>query len=149
MKSKLSDIEIIQQFGSHEAYKEQLRKERKEKHREYMREYMQVHFNTPEYKEYAKQYARNYTRDPEHKRLYNCRAASNRILRKLGIRVDGYEIHHCWGYDDPSKFVYIPRRLHRDIHIALNEAGIDAKNNHWDHIKDIIMNYKGFTLIKQ
>lgn len=63
-------------------------------------------------------------------------------------KLDNYEIHHCFGYDDFTKFVYIPSKLHKEIHKYLRLNNIDAKSNHYKFISEIINNYQGYTYVK-
>lgn len=77
------------------------------------------------------------------------RERSNRILfkRRHHAKLKGYEIHHCFGYVDPSKFIYIPRSLHIKIHQYLRDNNIDADSNHYDCIKYMINECEEYTYI--
>ena len=60
-------------------------------------------------------------------------------LKKYGKRIKGYEIHHCCGYDDPYKFIYVPRDFHRSIiHVYLRQHNISADEDHYDLIKHLL-----------
>ena len=65
-----------------------------------------------------------------HKSLY--------ILKKSGIKIHGYQIHHCFTYDDPSKFIYCSKELHMQIHQYLRDNSIDADSNHYEQIKHLL-----------
>lgn len=62
--------------------------------------------------------------------------------------IKGYEIHHCFGYDDFSKFCYIPKKLHLQIHKFLRYNKIDADSNHFNKIVHLINDWDGYTYIK-
>ena len=61
--------------------------------------------------------------------------------------IKDYEIHHCFGYDDPSKFIYISKSLHIKIHQYLRDNNIDADSNHYDYIKHMINECEEYTYI--
>ena len=69
---------------------------------------------------------------------YSIRKKSRIILKKSGIKIPGYEIHHCFGYDDPSKFIYISKSLHLKIHQFLRDNNIIADSNHYEQIKHLL-----------
>ena len=66
------------------------------------------------------------------------RNKSLRILKQLNLYIPGYEIHHCFGYDDPSKFIYISKALHLKIHQLLRDKNISADKDHWMAIRDLV-----------
>ena len=66
------------------------------------------------------------------------RYKSRRILKTSGINIPGYENHHCFGYEDPSKFIYISKSLHLKIHKFLRDNNIDADSNHYEQIKHLL-----------
>ena len=76
------------------------------------------------------------------------RLKSLNILKKSGIKIPGYEIHHCFGYEDPSKFIYISKSLHLKIHQYLRDNNIDADSDHWMAIRDIVNSTDEFMYIK-
>ena len=76
------------------------------------------------------------------------RMKSNRILKQMNLHIDGYEIHHCFGYEDPSKFIYISKSLHSKIHNYLRDNNIDASTDHWMLIRDLVNDTDEFTYIK-
>lgn len=60
------------------------------------------------------------------------------ILKKMHVHLDGYEIHHCFGYEDPSKFIYISKELHLKIHQYLRDNNIDSDSDHYEYIKHLL-----------
>lgn len=76
------------------------------------------------------------------------RQKSLAILKKSGIKIPGYEIHHCFGYDDASKFIYISKSLHLKIHQLLRDNNIDAGSDHWMDIRDLVNSTDEFMYIK-
>lgn len=90
-----------------------------------------------EHKDYVKD---KYANDKNYKLKHNTRTESARILfdKRHHSRIKGYEIHHAFGYGDPSKFIYVPRELHRAIHRFLRDNNIDADSNHFNSIAQLI-----------
>lgn len=80
---------------------------------------------------------------------HSIRGQSNYILfqKRKHTKLDNYEIHHCFGYGDPSKFIYIPKTLHLQIHQRLRNKGISAEDEHYEQIKDLINECKEYTYI--
>ena len=72
--------------------------------------------------------------------LISVRNKSNRhLVTNLGFKkIPGYNIHHCFSYDDPERFVYLPKTLHHDIHRFLRLNKIDAKIDHFEQIRSIL-----------
>ena len=66
----------------------------------------------------------------------------------MNLKIPGYEIHHCFGYEDPSKFIYISKELHLKIHQYLRDNNIDADTDHWMAIRDLVNNADEFMYIK-
>ena len=66
------------------------------------------------------------------------RKKSQRYLIKYGNKIPDYEIHHCCTYDDPTKFIYCSRELHRLIHSYLKQHNIDADSDHYKYIKHLL-----------
>jgi hypothetical protein len=77
----------------------------------------------------------------------NIRETSRRILHSCHTKLSGYEIHHCFGYDDPGKFIYIPRELHTKIHKFLRDNNIPSHIDHFNAIRELISAYTGYTYI--
>ena len=118
-------------------------------HKEYYKAYRQAH--KEELKEYKKAYMKAYYKSDvnalgqtkasiRHKSLY--------ILKKMHLNIPGYETHHCFGYEDASKFIYISKSLHLKIHKFLRDNHIDADNDHWMKIRDIVNDTDEFMYIK-
>ena len=63
-------------------------------------------------------------------------------------KIKGYEIHHCFGYDDYRNFIYIPKSLHLKIHQFLRDNGIDADTDHYNKIVHIIIACEEYVYIK-
>ena len=78
----------------------------------------------------------------------NIRIKSNRILKKMNLKIPGYEIHHCFGYEDPSKFIYISKSLHLKIHQYLRDNNIDVDSNHWLRIRDMVLHCNEYFYAK-
>ena len=66
------------------------------------------------------------------------RKKSQRILKKSGIKIPGYQIHHCFTYDDPTKFIYCSKEMHLKIHQFLRDNHIDADSDHYEQIKQLL-----------
>lgn len=78
----------------------------------------------------------------------NIRSKSYNILKQMHLKIPGYEIHHCFGYEDPAKFIYISKELHLKIHQYLRDNNIDAGKDHWMAIRDIVNSTDEFMYIK-
>lgn len=104
------------------------------------------------YREYQKEYQKEYklidlnsnglTKD-------SIRQQSLRILFKQRhhTKFKGYQIHHAFGYSNPSKFVYIPKSLHVKIHQYLRDNNIDADTDHYKYISTMINECEEYTYI--
>ena len=68
----------------------------------------------------------------------NIRGQSNYYLKKHGKKIKGYEIHHCFSYTEPHKFIYCSKEIHNIIHSYLREHKIDADSNHYEQIKHLL-----------
>jgi hypothetical protein len=79
---------------------------------------------------------------------HSIRRRSGRILEKCHARLPGYEIHHCFGYEDAEKFIYIPRELHLKIHQFLRDNGIPADTDHWLKIRELVNSCEDYTYIR-
>jgi len=66
------------------------------------------------------------------------RAKSNYYLRKNGQKIDNFEIHRVCSYNEPYKFIYCSKEIHRLIHAYLRENNIDADTEHYEHIKHLL-----------
>ena len=112
----------------------------REEHKDYMKAYKKAH--REEYNGYQKAYTKLDTNSLGQTKQ-NVRVKSSYYLFNVlkHFKIDGYEIHHCFGYEDYKKFIYIPRELHLEIHKFLRDNGIDADSNHYAQIEHIIINY--------
>ncbi len=63
-------------------------------------------------------------------------------------KLKGYEIHHCFGYDDYRNFIYIPKSLHLKIHQYLRDNNIDADTDHYNQIAPLIIACEEYVYIK-
>ena len=110
-----------------------------EQHKLRCREYRKK----PEIKKYQNEYHSEYRLtdlNSNGKIKNNIRKMSNHILfdERHHTKLKGYEIHHCFGYEDPSKFIYIPKSLHTKIHKYLRDNNINANSNHYKYISTMI-----------
>lgn len=76
------------------------------------------------------------------------RRISRHILLDIHAKLPGYEIHHCFGYDDPNRFIYIPSTLHLQIHKLLRDNNIPADSVHWNVIRDLVNRCEEYTYIR-
>lgn len=76
------------------------------------------------------------------------RQKSRDILKQMNLKIPGYETHHCFGYEDPAKFIYISKELHLKIHQFLRDNNIDASSDHWMDIRDLVNSTYEFIYIK-
>ena len=126
------------------------RQAHKEKAKEYMKAYNEAHreelktkkkaYNLA-HKEQIKAYKKKYTQSDLNalgKTKNSIRNKSLRILKKSGIKIPCYQIHHCFTYDDPSKFIYCSKELHLKIHQFLRDNKIDADSDHYEQIKQLL-----------
>ena len=139
-------------------------RKRYSEHREERREYMKNRYaeHREEYKAYMKKYYAEH-REERKARQKKCiqedlnkngvtknhvRLSSRRILEKCHSKLPNYEIHHCFSYEDPNKFIYIPRELHLKIHQFLRDNNIPAHIDHFNAIRELISSYTGYTYIR-
>ena len=119
----------------HKASVKAWREVNKEHCNEYMKAYRQA--NKEEYNAYTKAYNQSdvnslgQTKD-------SIRKKSRRYLKKYGTNIPGYEIHHCFGYDDASKFIYCSIEMHRTIHKYLRNNNISADSDHYKYIEHLL-----------
>ena len=126
-------------------YKKAWYKAHKEQVKEQVKTYQKAH------KEQVKAYQKAY----KHVELNslgqtknNIRSKSKNILKKMQLHIQGYEIHHCFGYEDPNKFIYISKSLHLKIHQFLRDNNIAADSDHWMAIRDLVNSTDEFMYIK-
>ena len=102
-------------------------------------------------KEEVKAYMKAYSKSDVNSKgqtKHSIRKKSQRILKKSGIKIPGYQIHHCFGYEDPSKFIYCSKSLHLKIHQFLRDNEIDVDKDHWMAIRDLVNSTNEFWYIK-
>ena len=132
-----------------ESHKEQIkawREAHKEDHKEYMKAYYQAHKKEKKawresHKEQANAYSMNYKKNDVNsfgQTKASIRNKSLRYLNKYGIKIPGYQIHHCSTYDDPTKFIYCSKEMHHLIHAYLRQHNIDADSDHYKYIKHLL-----------
>lgn len=112
----------------------------KEKQKERYKAYYQAH--REEKKAYMNAYKKSDTNSLGQTKNSIRFKSSCYLFKTLNhTKLKGYEIHHCFGYDDYKKFIYIPRELHLQIHQFLRDNKIDADSNHYSKIEHLIVNY--------
>ena len=79
---------------------------------------------------------------------HSIRMKSQSILKQMNLHIPGYQIHHCFGYEDASKFIYISKSLHLKIHQYLRDNNISADKDHWMQIRDLVNSTDEFMYIK-
>ena len=140
----------------YKAYQKAYQKAHKEDYKAYQKAYHQAN------KEYYKAYQKAHKEEcKEYMKAYrqadvnslgqtkeSVRQKSRYILKKMNLKIPGYETHHCFGYEDPSKFIYISKSLHLKIHQYLRDNNIDASTDHWMAIRDIVNSTDEFMYIK-
>lgn len=144
------------QKAYYEAHKEKIKEQRKA----YIKAYNQSHkedkkawrkANIEHYKAYQKAYQKTYAKNEVNalgQTKQSIRSKSLYILKQMHLNIPGYEIHHCFGYEDPSKFIYISKSLHLKIHQYLRDNKISADSDHWMSIRDIVNSTDEFMYIK-
>lgn len=114
---------------------------------------MKRYNNEPDYKSQLMikhgKYYKEYLTDKNNMRKHVVRGQSAYILfkQRKHSKLKGYEIHHCFGYEDPSKFIYIPKYLHKKIHELLRDNNIVAEQPHYKYIAEIINNSNDYIYI--
>jgi hypothetical protein len=76
------------------------------------------------------------------------RRQSRMVLFNTHSKLSDYEIHHCFGYEDPNKFIYIPKTLHFQIHQLLRDNKIPADSDHWNLIRELVNSCEAYTYIR-
>ena len=118
----------------YQAHKEEEKTKKKawrEAHKEYIQAWNASH------KKHCRDY-QNADLNSLGKTKTSIRAKSNRYLYRYGQKIDGYEIHHCCTYNEPYKFIYCSRQIHKLIHEYLRAHNIDADSNHYEYIKHLL-----------
>ena len=128
--------------------------------KEYMKAYYQAHKEEKKaqkkayyqaHKEKKKAYIKAYMKTDLNslgQTKNSIRCVSNNILKKMKLKIPGYEIHHCFGYDDPTKFIYISKSLHLKIHQFLRDNNIAADSDHWMQIRDMVLHCNEYFYAK-
>ena len=140
----------------YEAHKEEMKayaKAYKQTHKEESKAYQKAWYesNKEHYRDYQKDYHKDYYKSDLNslgQTKGSIRIKSQRILKQMNLHIDGYEIHHCFGYEDPSKFIYCSKSLHLKIHQLLRDKNIDANSDHWMDIRDLVNSTDEFWYIK-
>ena len=134
-----------------EAHKEQTKayyQANREEQKAYSKAYYQAHREeknaySKAYREAHKEQMKEYQKSDVNslgQTKNNIRSKSNAILKKKQLKIHGYEIHHCFGYDNPNKFIYCSKELHLKIHQFLRDNNIDADSDHYEQIKHLLDN---------
>ena len=132
----------------YQAIKEQIKERKKgyyQAHKEHKKAYLKA------WREANKEQRKAYYQSDVNslgQRKASIRQKSNYILKKMNLHIPGYEIHHCFGYEDASKFIYISKSLHLKIHQFLRDNNIDADSDHWLQIRDLVNSIYEFIYIK-
>lgn len=129
-----------------EAHKEEIKAANKawyEAHKEHYRDYQKVYkeAHKDQAKAYMKAYMKAYSKSDVNalgQTKQSIRQKSKRILKQMNLHIDGYEIHHCFGYEDPSKFIYCSIEMHRTIHQFLRDNNISADSDHYKYIEHLL-----------
>ena len=116
-------------------------------HKEKTKAYYQAH------KEERNAYLKSYSKSDTNsfgKTKHIIRVKSNHYLFNVlkHTKLEGYEIHHCFGYDDYRNFIYIPKSLHLKIHQFLRDNGISADTDHYNKIVHLIIECEEYVYIK-
>lgn len=107
----------------------------KEDKKAYNKSYRESH------KDYYNDYSKKYSKDDVNsfgKTKDSIRHKSKYYLKKHGTKIPGYQIHHCFTYDEPYKFIYCSKEKHLEIHQYLRDNNINADTNHYEQIKHLL-----------
>ena len=129
------------------AYMKSWEQANKEERKAYMKAWNQAH--KEEYNGYQKAYQKSDTNSLGHTKN-SIRNRSRYYLFNVlkHTKMEGYEIHHCFGYDDYRNFIYIPKALHLQIHQYLRDNCIDADTDHYNKIVHLIIACEEYVYIK-
>ncbi len=137
-------------YQANKEQQKEYQKAYKQAHKEQLKEYQKAYYkaNKEQVKEYNKAYNQAHKeQQKEYKKSdvnslgqtkHSIRNKSLRILKKSGIKIPGYQIHHCFTYDDASKFIYCSKEMHLKIHQFLRDNNIDADTDHYEQIKHLL-----------
>ena len=131
-----------------EERKEYMKKYNSER-REYLKKYHSK-WRVEHFEEYSARKRKYQSEDINRNGLTknSIRIRSGRILEKCHAKLPGYQIHHCFGYEAPEKFIYIPKSLHLRIHQFLRDNNISADEDHWMKIRDLVNSCEEYTYIR-
>ena len=128
------------------AYYKDYYQEHKEDRKAYNKDYYQEH--KEDLKDYYKDYYQEHKEDRKAyqkadvnsfgKTKNSIRNSSNYYLQKHGTKIPGYQIHHCFTYDDPKKFIYCSKEKHIEIHQYLRDNDINSDTYHYEQIKHLL-----------
>ena len=111
----------------------------KEQYRDYQNAWRASH--KEQYRDYQKDYQNDYRKADLNslgETKNSIRAKSRYYLKKYGHKIAGYQIHHCCTYDEPYKFIYCSKEMHKMIHAYLRQHNIDADSDHYQFIKHLL-----------
>ena len=128
-------------YQAHKEEKKAWKEENIEHYKTYQKAYVKEHIE--EIKAYMKSDVNSLGQTKNY-----IRQKSRYILKKMNLNIPDYEIHHCFGYEDPSKFIYISKSLHLKIHQFLRDNKISADTDHWMAIRDLVNSTDEFMYIK-
>lgn len=157
MAYKDKDKEIEYQKAYYEAHREEIKAYKKayrEAHRDEAKAYREAHRDEKKAWYLAHKEERNAYRKSDTNSLgktkNSVRSKSRYYLFNVlkHTKLEGYEIHHCFGYDDYRNFIYIPKALHLKIHQFLRDNNIDADTDHYNKIAHLVVGWDGYVYIK-
>lgn len=117
------------------AYKKEYNRAYNQKHKDDIKAYKEANREklNAYWREYRKADVNSFGKSKD-----NIRTQSLRYLKKHGTKIPGYQIHHCFTYDEPYKFIYCSKEKHLEIHQFLRDNDIDANTNHYEQIKHLL-----------
>lgn len=119
----------------------------KEKQKARAKAYYQAHMK--EQNAYHRAYYQSDTNSLGHtKQSIRCKSSYYLFKTLKHNKLNGYEIHHCFGYEDFRNFIYIPKSLHLQIHQYLRDNHIDADTDHYNQIVHLINDCEEYVYIK-
>ena len=132
---------------AHREERKAYKKDYNKAHREELKAYKKAH--REEMNAYQKAYHKSDTNSLGQTKQ-SIRAKSSRYLFNVlkHTKLKNYEIHHCFGYYDYRKFIYIPKELHLQIHQYLRDNSIDADTDHYNKIVHLINACEEYVYIK-
>lgn len=130
-------------YQSHKDALKARRKEYNEEHKDQQRAYKKAwdEAHKDECRDYQRNYMKSYIKSDMNsfgQTKESIRLKSRYYLNKHGTKIAGYQIHHCFGYSDPKKFIYCSKEMHLKIHQYLRDNNIDADSDHYGQIKHLL-----------